>query len=70
MLPRRKILLPIPPIPLPAPIFVALYALIELTLGVTGSACGVAHFAHLGGLLGGWLMILYWRGKGPFGNRR
>ena len=46
----------IPPIPMPAPVFVALYGGIELTLGVTGSASGVAHFAHLGGLLGGWLM--------------
>ena len=68
--PRRKIMLLIPPIPLPAPLFVAVYGLIELTLGVTGSASGVAHFAHLGGLLGGWLMMRYWRGQLPFGRRR
>jgi membrane associated rhomboid family serine protease len=30
----------------------------------------VAHFAHLGGMLGGWLMIRYWRGQPPFGKRR
>jgi membrane associated rhomboid family serine protease len=43
---------------------------IELTLGVTGTAAGVAHFAHLGGLLGGWLVIRYWRGQMPFGRGR
>ena len=66
--PRRKITPLIPPIPMPAPVFVALYGAIELTLGVTGSASGVAHFAHLGGLLGGWLMMRYWRGQAPFGR--
>lgn len=68
--PRRKITPLIPPIPMPAPVFVALYGAIELTLGVTGSASGVAHFAHLGGLLGGWLMMRYWRGQPPFGRAR
>jgi membrane associated rhomboid family serine protease len=67
--PRRKITPLIPPIPMPAPVFVALYGAVELTLGVTGSASGVAHFAHLGGLLGGWLMMRYWRGQLPFGRR-
>ena len=67
--PTRKVTPLIPPIPMPAPVFVALYGLIELTLGVTGSASGVAHFAHLGGLLGGWLTIRYWRGQVPFGRR-
>jgi membrane associated rhomboid family serine protease len=46
-----------PPIPLPARVFV--YAALELFLGVTGTAQGVAHFAHLGGLLGGWLVYRY-----------
>jgi membrane associated rhomboid family serine protease len=67
LFPRRRIMLLIPPIPMPAWVFVTLYGLIELTLGVTGSAAGVAHFAHLGGLLGGWLVIRYWRGQPPFG---
>jgi membrane associated rhomboid family serine protease len=66
--PRRKITPLIPPIPMPAPVFVALYGAVELTLGVTGSASSVAHFAHLGGLLGGWLMMRYWRGQPPFGG--
>ena len=68
--PQRKIVPLIPPIPMPAWLFVTLYGGIELTLGVTGSASGVAHFAHLGGLLGGWLVMRYWRGQAPFGRRR
>ncbi|MCW5630762.1 MAG: rhomboid family intramembrane serine protease [Rhodoferax sp.] len=68
--PRRKITPLIPPIPMRAPVFVGLYGAVELTLGVTGSASGVAHFAHLGGLLGGWLMMRYWRGQPPFGRPR
>ncbi|MCB1825296.1 MAG: rhomboid family intramembrane serine protease [Candidatus Competibacteraceae bacterium] len=70
MFPRRTIVLLIPPIPMPAWLFVTVYGLIELTLGVTGSASGVAHFAHLGGLLGGWMVMRYWRGQPPFGGRR
>ena len=67
--PRRTITPLLPPIPMPAWLFVTLYGLLELTLGVTGSASGVAHFAHLGGLLGGWLVMRYWRGQMPFGRR-
>ena len=59
--PRRMILLIIPPIPMPAWLFVTLYGALELFLGVTGSQAGVAHFAHLGGMLGGYLMIRHWR---------
>lgn len=68
--PRRTITPLLPPIPMPAWLFVTLYGLIELTLGVTGSASGIAHFAHLGGLAGGWLVMRYWRGQMPFGRRR
>ncbi|MFT5934608.1 MAG: membrane associated rhomboid family serine protease [Hydrogenophaga sp.] len=67
--PRRTITPLLPPIPMPAPVFVTLYGALELTLGVTGSATGIAHFAHLGGLLGGWLVMRYWRGQAPFGQR-
>ena len=69
LFPHRKIVPLIPPIPMPAWLFVVLYGLVELGLGVTGSMAGVAHFAHLGGLLGGWLVIRYWRGQMPFGSR-
>jgi membrane associated rhomboid family serine protease len=37
---------------------------IELVTGVTGMAAGIAHFAHLGGMLFGFLLIRYWRKKG------
>jgi membrane associated rhomboid family serine protease len=59
--PRRTIVLLFPPIPMPAWLFVIVYAVIELYLGVTGTQAGVAHFAHLGGMLGGFLMLRYWR---------
>jgi membrane associated rhomboid family serine protease len=55
--PRRTVILLFPPIPLPARVFVLLFGALELYFGVTGTASGVAHFAHLGGMLGGWLMI-------------
>jgi membrane associated rhomboid family serine protease len=61
--------LPIRPIPIPAMAMVVAYGVIELTLGVLGHD-GIAHFAHLGGMLGGFAMIRYWRWKPPFGRRR
>lgn len=72
MFPNRTIIPLFPPIPMKAKVFVAIYGGIELFLGVTGTQSGVAHFAHLGGMLGGWLMLRYWRGQPPFsrGPRR
>ena len=52
-------------LPMPAWAFVAGYGVLELVFGITGTATGIAHFAHLGGMLGGILLILYWRGKLP-----
>ena len=60
--PRRMVVPLFPPIPMRAPIFVALYGGLELFLGVTGTQAGVAHFAHLGGMAGGYLLLRYWRG--------
>jgi len=59
--PERQIMLLIPPIILPAKVFVVLYGTLELVLGVTGTEEGVAHFAHLGGLAGGFLLLRYWK---------
>jgi len=59
--PERKIMPLIPPIPMPARVFVVVYGGLELLLGVTGSEAGVAHFAHLGGMLGGFLVLIFWR---------
>jgi rhomboid family protein len=64
--PHRRVILLFPPIPMSARTFVILFGALELVLGVTGTAAGVAHFAHLGGMLGGWLMILYRRKKRIF----
>ena len=50
-----------PPIALKAKWFVIIFAVIELLTGLTGTGGGVAHFAHLGGMLFGWLLILYWK---------
>jgi membrane associated rhomboid family serine protease len=63
--PQRRILLLIPPIPMPAWLFVTLYAVLELYLGVSGRMQGVAHFAHLGGAATGLLLLLYWRSTAP-----
>ncbi len=69
MFPNRTIMLIIPPIPMKAKTFVIIFGGLELFFGVTGTQQGVAHFAHLGGMLGGYLMIRYWRGQPPFGRR-
>lgn len=70
LFPNRTIIPLFPPIPMKAKWFVALYGGLELVMGVTGTSSGVAHFAHLGGMLGGWLVIRQWRGRSPFGRRR
>ncbi len=61
--PQQRIMLLFPPIPMPAWLFVTLYGGLELLLGVTGTQASVAHFAHLGGMLGGAVMILIWRAQ-------
>ena len=52
------------PIPIKAKYFVVFYGIIELLLGIKGMASGVAHFAHVGGMIGGLILILLWRKKG------
>jgi membrane associated rhomboid family serine protease len=61
LFPTRKVIPLIPPIPMPAWLFAALYAGIELFLGVTGTLSGIAHFAHLGGMVGSALVIMQWK---------
>ena len=61
--PRRRIMLLFPPIPMPAWVFVTLYGLLELYLGVTRTGQGIAHFAHLGGMAAGYALLVYWRGR-------
>ena len=67
--PRQKLFVIPIPVPIPAWLFVTLYGLLELFFGVTGTQAGVAHFAHLGGMAGGALCILYWRLRHRFEYR-
>jgi len=66
--PNRKILLLIPPIPMKAKWVVIGYGLVELWFGVTGTLAGIAHFAHLGGMVFGFILIQYWRSRTPPSN--
>jgi len=61
LFPKRKVIPLIPPIPMPAWLFATFYTGVELFLGVTGTLSGVAHFAHLGGMVGSALVITQWR---------
>jgi membrane associated rhomboid family serine protease len=61
LFPHRTVMLLFPPIPMKAPVFAVAFGVIELVLGVTGTQEGVAHFAHLGGMLGGFLLLATWR---------
>lgn len=61
--PNRIVVPLFPPIPMRAITFVFIYGLLELYLGVSGGAPGVANFAHLGGMFFGFLLIQYWRRK-------
>lgn len=61
--PDARLTLIFPPVTLKAKWFVIIFAVIELVTGVTGIGGGIAHFAHLGGMLFGWLLIMYWKKK-------
>jgi membrane associated rhomboid family serine protease len=60
LFPNRVVMPLFPPIPMKQRTFVMVFGGLELLQGLTGFT-GVAHFAHLGGMLGGWLMMQHWR---------
>ncbi|MBO4340909.1 MAG: rhomboid family intramembrane serine protease [Bacteroidales bacterium] len=62
--PEARLTLIFPPVTLDAKWWVAIFIGIELIMGITGTQMGVAHFAHLGGALFGWLLIRRWKKKG------
>lgn len=62
--PNDIIMLLFPPIPLKAKWFVVIYGVIELLAGISGRMDNVAHFAHVGGMLWGWMLLVYWKKKG------
>lgn len=64
MYPNSIIMLLIPPIPIKAKYFVIGYGVIELLLGVVGSRSGIAHFAHVGGMIFGFFLLYYWKKRG------
>ena len=64
MYPNAMIMLLIPPIPIKAKYFVIGYGLLELSLGFTGAQSGVAHFAHVGGMIFGFFLLYYWKKRG------
>lgn len=70
LFPYSKMTLLFPPVTLSAKWMVAIFAGIELFTGITGTMDGVAHFAHLGGMVFGWILIVYWKKKGTLYNRR
>ena len=59
--PNQVIMLIFPPIALKAKWFVLLYGVVELFFGISGYQQGVAHFAHLGGMLWGLALLWWWR---------
>ena len=61
LFPNTELMLLFPPIPIKAKYFVAGYGALELYLGFSNSGGNIAHFAHLGGMLFGYFMIVYWR---------
>ena len=70
MFPQEKLFLFFIPIPIPARIFVAIYGVIELIGGVANFAWdNIAHFAHLGGLFAGLIVVLIWRRQNKLYNR-
>lgn len=64
LFPDTVITLLFPPIPLKAKWWILIWLAIELVTGIGGMGGGIAHFAHLGGALFGWLMIREWKRKG------
>jgi len=64
LFPQARMFMIFIPIPVRAPYFVAFYALAELFMGIGGNVDGIAHYAHLGGMLFGLILILIWKKKG------
>lgn len=61
LFPNNIIQLIFPPVALKAKWFVLIYGVIELWLGLSGKGGNIAHFAHLGGMIFGVFLILYWK---------
>lgn len=64
LFPEARMMLLFLPIPIPSRIFVGIYAVIELFCGIAGTMSGIAHFAHLGGMLFGAILLFIWKKQG------
>jgi membrane associated rhomboid family serine protease len=70
LFPNSKLMLLFPPIPIKAKFLVPLLIVGDIFFGFTSASIGpIAHFAHLGGALTGFIMIWYWK-RNQFNNRR
>jgi membrane associated rhomboid family serine protease len=69
LFPNKIVNLVIPPVQMTMKTYVIVFGVLELWVGLHAQDL-VAHFAHLGGMLGAFLMIRYWRGQPPFKGRR
>ena len=67
--PDSMLTLVLPPVSLKAKWFVLIFAGIELLTGITGTGGGIAHFAHLGGLIFGYILIRVWKKRGHLYSR-
>ncbi len=63
LFPNTQLMLLFPPIPIRAKYFVIGYGILELYLGLSQPGSNIAHFAHLGGMLFGFILIKYWKIK-------
>ncbi|MBI9055388.1 MAG: rhomboid family intramembrane serine protease [Bacteroidales bacterium] len=63
LFPNTQLMLLFPPIPIKAKYFVIGYGVLELWLGLTRPGSNIAHFAHLGGMLFGFILLKYWKSK-------
>jgi len=70
LFPRQRMMLILPPVEIEARTLVIIYGVLQLYMGLTGTGGGTANFAHLGGMLFGWLVIRYWRRQPPFWRRK
>ena len=68
LFPNRPLYLMFIPVPIKAKWMVIGYGVIEIALGLSSASDGIAHFAHLGGMIFGFLIILYWKRKGIIGG--
>lgn len=66
--PNMPLYLMFVPVPIKAKWMVIGYAALEFVFGVSGTMSSVAHFAHLGGMLFGLIILLYWKKKGTLGG--